>query len=144
MKWEKQTLALAICVVFLVAMTGVTIAATGAEISGEPDFTKVVKQPLSESIVNPEASTVLVAVAANDYSNTLEHDALVSTLNSLGYNTIDVTTVAEAQAAGADVIFAYVGCYYRYGYHYRSVSPNSSRSSCILVRARILGVRLSK
>jgi hypothetical protein len=111
MKWEKQTLALAICVVFLVAMTGVTIAATGAEISGEPDFTKVVKQPLSESIVNPEASTVLVAVAANDYSNTLEHDALVSTLNSLGYNTIDVTTVAEAQAAGADVIFAYVGCY---------------------------------
>jgi len=58
-----------------------------------------------------EASTILVAVAASNYSNTLEHDALVNTLNSLGYNTVDVTTVAEAQTAGADVIFEYIGCY---------------------------------
>ena len=58
-----------------------------------------------------EASTILVAVAANNYGNTLEHDALVNTLNSLGYNTVDVTTVAEAQTAGADVIFEYIGCY---------------------------------
>jgi hypothetical protein len=50
-------------------------------------------------------------VAASNYSNTDEHDELVSTLTSLGYGTVDVMDVAEAEAAEADVIIAYIGCY---------------------------------
>jgi parallel beta-helix repeat protein len=57
----------------------------------------------------PREDTILVAVAASAYTNTLEHDVLVFTLTALGYTTIDVTNVTEAEAAGADVIFEYDG-----------------------------------
>jgi len=98
--------------VFALAVPAFAENAAPEELSGVPDFTKVVKQQaLSKNTAYSEASTILVAVAASEHSNTLEHDALVSTLNSMGYNTVDVTTVAEAQTAGANVIFACVGCY---------------------------------
>ena len=91
---------------------------TGDDTNGDELGDTLLPYNSSDKIVNggdylplvPEKINILVAVAASKYSNTREHDALVSTLTALNYYTIDVTNVTEAQMAGADVIFAYVGC----------------------------------
>jgi len=90
---------------------------SGKDINGDGLGDSMLPYNSSGNIVNggdyvplvPGEKTILVAVGASDYSNTLEHDALVSTLAALGYNTIDVTNVTEAQIAEADVIFSYDG-----------------------------------
>jgi parallel beta-helix repeat protein len=90
---------------------------TGEDANGDGLGDSSVPYNASGNIVNggdwlplvPGKDTILVAVGASDYTNTLEHDALVSTLTALGYTTIDVTNVTAAEAAGADVIFEYDG-----------------------------------
>ena len=90
---------------------------SGKDINGDGLGDSMLPYNSSGNIVNggdylplvPGEKTILVAVGASDYSNTLEHDALVSTLAALGYNTIHVTNVTEAQIAEADVIFSYDG-----------------------------------
>ncbi len=54
----------------------------------------------------------LVAVAANDYSTPEEHDNMVATLQDMGYTTVDVTSTAEASAAGACTLIVYAAGVY--------------------------------
>jgi putative hemolysin len=85
-----------------------------ADLSGLSGTDRAESQPVNGS---PQTSTnyvrdvsPLVAVAACDWSNCHETDALHDTLTDFGYSYIDVTTVAEAEAAGADVLIGYYGC----------------------------------
>ncbi|MCP4707771.1 MAG: hypothetical protein GY869_04030, partial [Planctomycetes bacterium] len=57
-----------------------------------------------------DSSPTMVAVAASDwFFNDYETDAVHESLTNLGISYVDVTTVAEAEAAGADVIIVYDG-----------------------------------
>ena len=53
------------------------------------------------------AQAQVVAVAANDYSPSSEHDNLVATLSNLGFSTVDVMSTSEATAAGACALIVY-------------------------------------
>ena len=76
-----------------------------------------------------DSGPTIVAVAASDYSyNGIPNDdetvAIHQTLTSLGFSYVDVTTVAEAQAAGAEVIIVYPG-----GYHINLADLNDYLSA---------------
>ena len=61
------------------------------------------------SIFALSADAATVAIEVNDYDPSSEHDALTSTLTNLGHTVVDVTTVDEAQNAGACTIISYAG-----------------------------------
>jgi len=58
-------------------------------------------------LVAVSAQSQVVAVAASNYTTTVEHDNLVGSLVGLGYSTVDVTSTAEATSAGACALIVY-------------------------------------
>jgi uncharacterized repeat protein (TIGR01451 family) len=65
-------------------------------------------EPVTDTSHTFDSSAYLVAVAAG---NTLETEALHDTLTEFGLSYVDITTVAEAEAAGADVIIGNIGLF---------------------------------